>query len=161
MQMLSQTKLKEEEKQDEGKFRRSLSPAFWKQQNAPSVRRLQEVAGQIKGKADVSPQTRPFSLTRDPETNDEDDFKSCNGNVELEQNDKNQTNAAKLSAILDRSWHNDPFKSSKLLKLRTDGDPLVKAELIALARRSVKKQELLRQKRNRGQSVADSSSSYH
>jgi hypothetical protein len=30
MQMLSQTKLKEEEKQDEGKFRRSLSPAFWK-----------------------------------------------------------------------------------------------------------------------------------
>ncbi len=93
--------------------------------------------------------------------NDEDDFKSCNGNVELEQSDKKQADVAKLNAIFDRSWHNDPFKSAKLLKPRTDGDPLAKAELIALARRSLKKQELLRQKRNRGQSVADSSSSYH
>ena len=59
--------------------------------------------------------------------NDEDDFKSCNGNVELEQSDKKQTDADKLQAILNRSWHNDPFKSTKLLKIRTDGDPLAKA----------------------------------
>ena len=70
--------------------------------------------------------------------NDEDDLKSCNGNVKLEQSDRKQTDATKLNAILDRSWHNDPFKSSKLLKPRTDGDPLAKAELIALARRSLK-----------------------
>jgi hypothetical protein len=52
------------------------------------VRKLQEVAGKIKGKADASPQSRPFSLTRGPEMNDEDDFKSCNGNVEPEHSDK-------------------------------------------------------------------------
>ena len=67
------------------------------------------MAGQIKGKADASPQPRPFSLTRGLEMNDEDDFKSCNGNVELEQSDKKLSDATKLNAILDRSWHNDPF----------------------------------------------------
>ena len=46
------------------------------------------MAGKVKGKADASPQPRPFSLTRGLEMNDEDDFKSCNGNVELEQSDR-------------------------------------------------------------------------
>jgi hypothetical protein len=80
------------------------------------------VAGQIKGKADTSPQPRPFSLTRGPETNDEDDFKSCNGSIEREDSSKTKSDAINIAEVWDRYQYAPP-KRVEFLKPHVESDP--------------------------------------
>jgi hypothetical protein len=132
-----------------------MYPAFGRESKAPSIWRLQEIASQIKGRPNPFTLSRTVSLSS-KEAGNEADFKSCNGSVEREEGFKPSVVAIDMTEVWDRYQYAPP-KRVDLLKPHLESDPFYKSEKLALTLRASKKAELLRSKRNRGESVASAS----
>ena len=123
--------------------------------NAPSIIALQEIASKVKGKN--TSQNHPFTVSLSSKKVDDDEFKSCNGDTP--DHDDNVVDGGKTHSpvTVNRNW-GMPSKCLTLLQPRRDDSRISRGERVALALRASKKAEILRSKRNRGESLASASS---
>ena len=108
----------------------------------------------MKGK--ITPRTHSIATSLNSRQAEDDEFKSCNGDAPTV--DKETVESAKKHSpvTLNRTW-GAPSKCIALLQPHRDNSTVSRPERVAIALRASKKADILRSKRNRGESLASAS----
>jgi hypothetical protein len=116
---------------------------------------LQDIASKVKGKN--TPRIHSIGMALNAKKADDDEFKSCNGDVPDQDNDAVNGGKNQSPVTVNRTWWAPP-KCITLLQPHRDDSKISRGERTALALRASKKAQILRSKRNRGESLASASS---